>query len=45
MKYITTLLLVAAGLASLTLSSCNTISGLGRDLQHGGNALQTAAER
>lgn len=45
MKYITTLVLVLGGLASLTFSSCNTLAGFGQDLQYGGSALQSSAER
>ena len=37
-------ILVSAGLLALfSLTSCNTVSGLGRDLENTGNALNNAA--
>jgi entericidin B len=33
-------LLLASLCAALTLSACNTVSGLGRDIERGGEKLQ-----
>lgn len=38
-----TLILITLGAALTFLSSCNTISGVGRDLQQGGAAVTNAA--
>ncbi|MEZ5739687.1 MAG: entericidin A/B family lipoprotein [Burkholderiaceae bacterium] len=35
----------AAGLASLFLVGCNTMSGMGEDIQTGGEKLEKAAEK
>ncbi|WP_076606990.1 entericidin A/B family lipoprotein [Serpentinimonas barnesii] len=40
MKPVLTLLLLAA---SLTLSGCSTIAGIGKDVQRGGQIIQDAA--
>lgn len=37
--------LFAAALTALFLSSCNTMSGLGRDMQKAGNSLENTANR
>lgn len=37
--------LIAAALSAMILSSCNTVSGLGRDMQNAGNALERNAAR
>ncbi len=37
--------LVGSLLAFSALTSCNTVSGLGRDLENTGNALDNAARR
>jgi predicted small secreted protein len=42
MKIIT---LTLAALISLILSSCNTMEGVGRDMQKAGNALENSANR
>ena len=42
MKFIA---LLIAALGALILSSCNTMSGLGRDMQKAGNSLEGSAER
>ena len=39
------LALIAAALTSIALSSCNTMSGLGRDMQKAGNSLESSANR
>ena len=39
----TILLLLSLGTA-LALSSCNTVAGLGRDIQDGGRAIQGSAQ-
>lgn len=36
--------LVALGLMSLTLASCNTVEGAGKDLEEAGEAIQDAAD-
>jgi len=36
---------ILAVLGALVLSSCNTISGLGRDMQNAGNTLERNAAR
>jgi entericidin B len=38
-------MLVAVLIASFALAGCNTMEGLGKDIQHGGEKLQGAAER
>ncbi|WP_102283144.1 entericidin A/B family lipoprotein [Ottowia massiliensis] len=40
-----TLALFAALLAALTLAGCNTVHGLGQDVQAGGRAIDRAADR
>jgi entericidin B len=35
-------LFIALGL-SVLIAGCNTISGMGRDIEHGGEAIQRAA--
>ena len=40
-----TLALFAALLAALTLAGCNTVHGLGQDVQAGGRAIERAADR
>ncbi|OGN41881.1 MAG: entericidin EcnAB [Caulobacterales bacterium RIFCSPHIGHO2_01_FULL_70_19] len=42
MKKIAVLSLIAA---ALTVSACNTISGIGRDVRAAGDAVTTGAER
>ena len=37
--------LFAALLAALTLTGCNTVHGLGQDVQAGGRAIERAADR
>lgn len=37
------LLLFAAALLATTLSSCNTMAGIGEDISRGGRALSSAA--
>ena len=39
------LALFAALLAALTLTGCNTVHGLGQDVQAGGRAIERAADR
>ena len=39
------LALAAAALTISTLSACNTIQGVGKDIQRGGQALENAADR
>ncbi|WP_309488699.1 entericidin A/B family lipoprotein [Oceaniferula flava] len=43
MKLITTIILASAGLVALTMTSCNTIAGVGKDIQRGGAALENTA--
>lgn len=38
------LFLVAASVAALFLSACNTIEGAGEDIQSGGEAIERSAE-
>lgn len=40
-----TIALIAAALSALLLASCNTVTGLGRDMQNAGNALERNAAR
>ena len=40
-----TLLLASLTLASLTLSACNTMRGVGEDVQSGGKSIENTAER
>jgi len=42
MKTVTALLLATLGLA---LAGCNTIAGIGKDVQRGGQVLQDAAQQ
>ncbi len=42
MKKLTTLVLVALGLA---LAGCNTMEGLGKDVQKAGSAVENAAKK
>lgn len=44
MKLLTTTFLVLAGLGSLALSSCNTVSGLGEDLQRTGEGIENKSQ-
>lgn len=37
--------LCVAAIAALVLSSCNTVSGFGRDLENAGTSLENAANR
>jgi predicted small secreted protein len=37
--------IVFAVLVALTLSACNTMSGLGEDIQRGGKKLEDSAEK
>ncbi len=39
------LTLILAVLSAALLSSCNTMSGLGRDMQQAGSSLESTAER
>lgn len=38
-------ILTLLGLASLALASCNTMQGVGRDIQSAGSAVSEAARR
>ena len=40
-----TLALFAALLVALTLTDCNTVHGLGQDIQAGGRTIEHAADR
>ena len=40
-----TLALILTALSALLLASCNTMSGVGRDMQKAGNSLETTAQR
>ena len=40
-----TIALLIAALSALVLASCNTMSGLGRDMQKAGTSLENEAER
>jgi predicted small secreted protein len=40
-KFVATLL----ALATLTLAACNTMQGLGQDIERGGEKLQDSAEK
>ena len=44
MKKITTSFLVAVG-AALLLAGCNTMRGIGQDVQHAGSAVENAAKK
>lgn len=37
--------LIAAGLAMLALAGCNTVSGMGKDIERGGEKLQNEAAK
>ncbi len=37
--------LILAALGSLLLSSCNTMEGLGRDMQKAGNSMERSASQ
>lgn len=43
MKHLTTLT-IAALLGMVVLTGCNTVKGLGRDIEKGGEGLQRAAD-
>lgn len=43
MKTIPVLLVLCSLATALTVSSCNTVSGLGEDIQRGGQALERSA--
>ena len=45
MKLLTKTLIALLGLAALTMTSCQTMSGVGRDISAGGSALSNAASR
>ena len=38
------LICLGFGFAALSLAACNTIAGVGEDLQSAGNAIQNAAD-
>lgn len=38
-------IIIAAVLSALLATSCNTMSGLGRDMQKAGNSLENTANR
>jgi entericidin B len=40
-----TLALILTALGALALSACNTMEGVGRDMQQAGNALERSANR
>ncbi|MBI3141112.1 MAG: entericidin A/B family lipoprotein [Rhodocyclales bacterium] len=40
-----TLSLIAAILAALALSACNTVQGMGKDLKKGGEVIEKAATK
>jgi predicted small secreted protein len=40
-----TLSLIAAVLATLTLSACNTVQGMGKDIKKGGEVIEKAATK
>lgn len=40
-----TITLLIAALSALVLASCNTMSGLGRDMQKAGSSIENTAER
>ncbi len=40
-----TIALLIAALSALILTSCNTMSGFGRDMQKAGSSIETTAER
>ncbi|MBT0960792.1 entericidin A/B family lipoprotein [Denitromonas iodatirespirans] len=37
--------LIVAAMAVLTLSACNTVRGVGQDIEKGGEAIQKAAKK
>lgn len=45
MNLLPKLLLVTAAAAALLLTSCNTVSGFGRDVQRAGEGLERTGER
>lgn len=44
MKLLLNATIIFLGIASLTLAGCNTMQGLGEDIEDGGEAVQEAAE-
>ena len=44
MKFRTTTLLFLVGISSLILASCNTMSGLGQDMQRAGEGIENTGE-
>lgn len=44
MKIRTMILLVLAGLGSLALVSCNTVAGMGQDMQRAGEGIENTGE-
>ena len=44
MKFRTTFLLILAAVGSLALASCNTMAGLGEDIQRAGEGLENTGQ-
>lgn len=38
-------LTIAAGLAATTLSACNTVEGVGKDIKSAGKSIEKAADK
>ena len=45
MKKTTILSMIAMILAAVTLAGCNTVKGVGQDVQRGGRAIERAADK
>ena len=44
MNFRTIILLVLAGFGSLVMASCNTIAGMGQDMQRAGEGIENTGE-
>jgi predicted small secreted protein len=40
----TLLIIIAAAFATMSLSACNTVQGVGKDIKKGGEAIEKAAK-
>lgn len=45
MKHSTKIILALLGLAAMTLASCNTMAGFGRDMQSAGESISNKAQQ
>ena len=44
-KIVTLLSLVGFAIAALTVTGCNTVEGMGKDMKAGGQAIEKAADK